>query len=192
MSTGSLGAFALSVGVPNDALAQVQDDAALANVPDEREVHPPAVQSGALSSSAGFDQREAELDPPLTTEELRTAHPDLQVRVTPPPALTVSLRSIYPFQLFGVGLGYDVYALPRLRVSALVSVGGSNAVNDEWRVSFYGDVGLGIVVLRSPTEVVTELKALATPAGRNFRSKRSAVERFVLGAERPPPGSPEG
>ncbi len=183
-------AFALGVGVPNTALAQVQDDAALA---DQPEVRPPAVQSGAPSSSTGFDDRpqtpEAELDPPLTTAELHTAYPDLQVRVTSPPTLTVSLMAIYPFQAFGLGLGYDLYALPRLRLNALMSVGGSPAVNDQWHISIYGDVGIGVVVLRSAAEVVTEIKALPSDAGRKFHSKRSGVERALLGDDEPPPGS---
>jgi hypothetical protein len=43
-----------------------------------------------------------------------------------------------------------------------MSVGGSAAVNDQWHVSIYGEVGVGVAVLRSPAEVVTEIKALPT------------------------------
>jgi hypothetical protein len=187
-----------SPAVPTVALAQVQDDAALADVPDEK---PPPAPAGAPSSTTlsgtGFDdraettnqQQEAELGPPLTTAELRAAHPDLQFRVTPPPTLTVSLTSIYPFQPLGIGLSFDVYALPWLRLDALTSVGGTPTVTDRWRVSLYGETGLGIVVLRSPSQVVTEIKALPTLAGRNFHSKRSAFDRAMLGEEPPPPGS---
>jgi hypothetical protein len=189
---------AACVVVPRLALAQVQDDAALADLPNEK---PPPGQFGERSATrrlnTGFDDRldtpndprETDLPLAMTTAELRAAHPDLEARVTPPPALTVALTSVYPFQSFGLGLGYDVYALPRLRISADISAGGTAVVNDRWRISFYGDLGVGIVVLRSSTEVVTEIKALPTLAGRKFRSKRSAVERFVLGEEQPPPGS---
>src|SRR5437870_9207730 len=74
--------FVLGV-VPRVAFAQVQDDAALADVPDEKT---PPVQGGTPSfttpSATGFDdpaektkeQQEAELAPPLTTAELRAAH----------------------------------------------------------------------------------------------------------------------
>jgi hypothetical protein len=191
-------AFVVGVGVPRVALAQVQDDAALADVRDDK---PPPGQSGAPStttpSNTGFDDRpetptdprEVDLDPPMTSAELRRAHPDLQVRSTPPPALTVSLTSIYPFQPLGLGLGYEVYALPRLRLSTVLSTGVSAVVNNRWRISFYGDIGIGVVVLRSPTEVVTEIKALPTLAGRNFHSTRSAWGRLWLGEEQPPPGS---
>lgn len=194
-------AFAL-VGVPRVALAQVQDDAALANIPPDSpaDEKPPPLQASApstkIASTTEFDDRsttpndpEADLEPPTTTSELRRAYPDLQVRVTPPPALTASLMSIYPFQPLGVGLSYDVYALPWLRLSTTMSVGGTAIMNDQWRLSVYGDVGVGIVVLRSPTEVVTEIKALPTLAGRNFHSKRSALDRFMLGEEQPPAGS---
>jgi hypothetical protein len=183
--------FALTFAVPNDARAQVQDDAALA---DEPAVRPPAVQSGAPST--GFDGRrptieppEAELDPPLTTAQLHTAYPDLQVRVTPPPTLTVGLVGIYPLQPIGLGLGYDVYPMSRLRLNATISAGGTAVMNNQWRISFYAEVGVGVVVLRSPTEVVTEIKALPTEGGRKFHSKRSGVERALFGEEQPPPGA---
>jgi hypothetical protein len=186
------------VGVSRVGLTQVQDDAALADMPEDK---PPPVQSGAPStttpSGTGFDDRaptpsdprEAELDPPTTTAELRAAYPDLRVRVTPPPAVTVSLTVIYPFQEFGLGLSYDVYVLSRLRVMAAASFGGAQIVNDRWRVDFFADVGIGFVLLRSSAETVTEIKGLPTSIGRNFHSKRSGVDRFVLGDEQPPPGS---
>jgi len=197
-------AFVL-VGVPRVALAQVQDDAALADVPpdapaDVPDEKPSPLQSSAPSTKAasypGSDDRsttpndpEADLEPPTPTAELRRAYPDLQVRVTPPPALTVSLMSIYPFQPFGLGLSYDVYALPWLRLSASLSVGGTAIMNDRWRPSGYADVSVGIVVLRSPTEVVTEIKGLPTLIARNFHSKRSALDRLIIGEEQPPAGS---
>jgi hypothetical protein len=190
-------------GVPSVAFAQVQDDAALADVHDDKPVPAPAGAPSSIATTparTGFDDRsettneerqkqEAELDPPLTTAELRVAHPDLQFRVTSPPTLTVSLTSIYPFQPFGIGLGYELYALPWLRLNALMSVGGTPTVNDRWRVSLYAETGIGIVLLRSPSQVVTEIKELPTLAGRNFHSKRASFDRFMFGEEPPPPGS---
>src|SRR4051812_105169 len=92
-------AFVL-VGVPRVALAQVQDDAALADLPPDAPADAPDEKPSPLRSSApstkaasspGSDDRsttpndpEADLEPPTPTAELRRAYPDLQVRVTPP------------------------------------------------------------------------------------------------------------
>src|SRR6185369_11436250 len=109
------------------ALAQVQDDAALAEVPHEPKTSPDAVEHappagypGSASSGtspAADATNEPELPPPLTTTELRAAHPDLEVGSTPLPLFTFGLTSIYPFQAIELGVGDDVYVSPRLRLS---------------------------------------------------------------------------
>jgi hypothetical protein len=174
------------VGLEGVAFAQPQDDAALADVPDEK-----PSRNGSLALAPGFKQQssavaaqqDAEPQPAMTTEELRRAHPDLELRVMPPPTLTVFLTGMYPFQSLGFGLGLDMYALPRLRLSAIGTAGIVGAVNDELRVSLYAEAGVGFVVLRWPGQATAELPSLAT---RSFHSSRTAFDRFMLGDEAPP------
>ena len=197
---GVSGAAALALCCTSQAaLAQVQDDAALADVPHEPkasgdavEHEPPTGYPGSASSDptpATEAPSEPELPPPLTTAQLRAAYHDLEVRSTPMPLFTLGFTSIYPFQTLGFGVGVDVYVSPRLRLSGAVSVGASPVVNDKWNVAFYGEPGIGIVLVRSASETETEIKSLLTTVGRNFHSKRSGFERFMLGPEPPPPGS---
>jgi len=95
------------------------------------------------------------------------------------------LTSIYPLQTLGIGLGTDIYALPRLRLSAIVTVGGSlgGGVNEQWELSLYSGVGIGVAVLRWPGQAVAKLPG---PAAFRFRSKRGTAERLILGEESPP------
>lgn len=179
------------------ALAQVQDDARLADAPEEPKPSRPAVESaspggypGSAASSAGsVTEEEPELPPPLTTAELRATYHDLEVLSTPPPRLTLGLTSIYPFQAFGLGLSVDVYVLPRLRLSGAVSIGASPVTENEWNVAFYGEAGVGVGLVRWASEKETEIPGQLTPIGRNFHSKRSGFEQFMLGPDPFPPGS---
>lgn len=117
----------------------------------------------APSAADAEEQHEEEREPALTTEELRSAYPDLQLQATPPTALTISFTSIYPFQELGVALGADVYALPRLRLSGLFSAGATSDINDEWHGSFYAEAGIGVAMLRWSSEATVELPV---PAAR--------------------------
>lgn len=172
--------FTLGFGVRGIARAQPQDDAALADEPTAKNAWP---LSGRGAPAAA--QQETEAEPPLTTAQLRQRYPDLELRVTPPPTLTLLVpTAIYPFQTLGIGLGFDMYALPRLRLSAIMAIGGSiGGVNGRWEFSAYGELGVGVAVLRWPGQAVARLPS---PAALNFRSKRSAGERFILGEESPP------
>lgn len=119
----------------------------------------------------------------MPTAELRQTYPDLQFRTTPPRTLTIGLTTIYPFQTLGLKLGVDFYVPPRLRLTAISSVGASVDVNGEWRASFYSEVGFGVAVLRWLGETIAELPSAAS---KNFRSKRTPFQRFMLGDESPP------
>lgn len=173
------------VGVQGVAHAQPQDDAALANVRDDSAARTPNSRASSVMSEPGWEPaaHEEEAAPPLTTAELRQTYPDLELRTTPPLTLTISLTSIYPLQTLGLGLGLDAYALPRLRLTAIASPGASVDVNGDWRASFYGEAGFGIAVLRWLGETIVRLPSAAT---KNFRSKRTAFERFMFGDETPP------
>lgn len=178
----------LYLGTEGLALAQPQDDAALADAPDER----PAVSASPVSPTspgnderppAADEQKEADRPPPMTTAELRRAYPDLQVRDVPPLTLGIYVNSVYPLQTFGLGVGLEVYALPRLRLSVMGAVGASQVANDEWSPSFYTEASMGVVLLRGTGRTVAELPSSAS---RHFRSKRTAFDRFMLGEEQPP------
>lgn len=173
-------AIAAGLGGPGIARAQPQDDAALADAPPKKQAWPSSGRS--LGATA---QQEAETAPALTTAELRQRYPDLELRVTPPPTLTLLVPTvIYPFQTLGIGLGFDMYAVPRLRVSATMAIGGSiGGVSGRWEFSAYGELGVGVAVLRWPGQAVARLPG---PDALSFRSKRSAGERFILGEEGPP------
>jgi len=172
--------LALGFGVQGSAHAQPQDDAGLAEEPEKKQAWP---ISGRGAPGAAV-QPETEAEPPMTTAELRQSYPDLELRVTPPPRLTLFLGAIYPFQTLGLGLGYDTYALSRLRLSAVASVGGSiGGVNNQWEFSLYSEVGVGVAVLRWPGQTVANLPGAAA---LTFRSKRGTAERLLLGEESPP------
>lgn len=172
-------AIALGFGVQGIARAQPQDDAALADEPKKQAWPSAGPGRGAAA------QQETEAEPALTTAELRQRYPDLELRVIPPPTLTLLVpTAIYPFQTLGMGLGYDMYALPRLRLSAIVAIGGSiGGVNGRWEFSAYGELGVGVTALRWPGQAVARLPG---PAAIKFRSKRGTAERLLLGEESPP------
>jgi hypothetical protein len=186
------GAFGLSIAISSVGHAQPQDDAALANVPEDKPRAParpgspwPSLQQPRAPVTASVREPEAqpEPEPTFTTEELRQRFPDLQLRNTHPPTLTFGLGSVYPFQAFALGVGFDVYALPRLRLSVVGSLGATPIVNEKWRFSVYADVAVGVVLLRSSSQAFAHLPMLSP---RPRRSTRSTFERALLGEEPPP------
>jgi hypothetical protein len=90
------------------------------------------------------------VDPPLTEKELRELFPDLEVETTHSSPLKVSVGVLAPFQLYGLGLGTDMYVSSRLRVNAIVSFGMTLAhpYRRDWELNTYAEAGLGVVALR--------------------------------------------
>lgn len=120
------------------AWAQPQDDAALAELPKER-----------VSPFHPEMREKVDEGPPLTLEQLHQEYSDLEAQATPRSGLGLFIGGLVPFQLMAVGLGADVYAIPRLRLSAFVSVGMSPTLNRESFVNGYVEASVGVAVLRS-------------------------------------------
>jgi len=91
--------------------------------------------------------------PALTEAQLRAVFPDLQVQTSPSIPFKVVLGIIAPFQLYAVGIGTDLYVLPRLRLNAIVTLGATLAhpYRKEWELNVYGEAGVGVAVLRWPS-----------------------------------------
>lgn len=179
------GAFGLSVAIASAGYAQPQDDAALADVPDEkpRAAAQPGSPWPSLGQRAPAAPPAPDPEPTFTTAELQQRFPDLQLRVTHPPTFSLGLSSIYPFQAFALGLGFDVYALPRLRLSVATAAGATPIVNEKWRFSLYADVAVGVVLLRSTNQTDASIPMLSA---RPRRPTRSTFERAMFGEEPPP------
>lgn len=147
-------------GVAALAQAQPQDDAALA---EEKQSTWPKGRSvwGDPKSSEPEPEPEPDLGPVMTTDELRRAYPDLELRSTPGTTITVGTSTIYPFQAIAFGIALDVYPLPQLRLSSFLSSGFTPTLNDKWRFSLYGELGIGVAVKRWRSETIAELPVIA-------------------------------
>ncbi len=130
--------FGLSLALPRVALAQPQDDAALA------QDKPPGrtVWHNSVKEPEPEPEPELDLEPVMTTDELSRAYPDLELQTTPGTTLTVSTSTLYAFQSIALAIGTDVYALPRLRLSSFLSAGFLNALGNHWNFSVYAEVGI--------------------------------------------------
>jgi hypothetical protein len=154
-----LGLYVISLGLslvlPRVASAQPQDDAALADdKPRGRTLWHNSVKDPE-------PEPEPDLEPVMTTDELRRAYPDLELETNPGTTVTVSTSVLYPFQSIALAIGSDVYALPRLRVSAFLSAGFLNAASASWRFSVYGEGGIGLVVARWQSQTIAHLPVVA-------------------------------
>lgn len=177
--------MASSVCVASITSAQPQDDAALAEVEETRIApsnYSPMSPSGAPPTAATQDE---EIEPPLTTDELRKAYPDLELKTTQTFFLSVIGAGIYPFQAAALGLGVDAYLFERLRLSAVATGGGVPTAGDAWTYSLYGEAGVGFVIARWPGQTVAALPVLAA---RYYRPRRGPAERYLLGDDRPTGG----
>lgn len=178
-----MGLLGAGLTLAPSALAQVQDDAALANVPDDKPTGTSETTSPSNPSPPPPAVDEQDQEPPMTTAELLRAYPDLQLHATPVNHLSVLTGTIYPFQVFGVGLGSDLY-FSRVHVSAVATLGGALVVNDRWAASYYGEFSVGVAVLRwvGPTAAGLPLRPHEYHA-----PPRTPVGRALLGDDRVQP-----
>lgn len=145
-------------GVAPLVQAQPQDDAALA---DEGQSSWPKGRSVWGDPKKPDPEPEADLGPIMTTDDLRRAYPDLELRATSGSTLTVGTSTLYPFQSIALGLGADVYPLPALRLSSFLSCGFTPTLNEKWKFSLYGEAGVGVAVMRWQSRTVVELPVVA-------------------------------
>lgn len=132
---------------PSIASAQPQDDAALADVREEK----PTPTLGAVHREHIADA------PPLSLQQLRQEYSDLEVAATPQSGIGFFLGSVVPFQAFALGLNADLYALPRLRFSGFATLGISPTLNGESMISGYAEGSVGVAVLQSIRETSVNL-----------------------------------
>lgn len=182
------GGCALIIAVSCVGQAQPQDDAALADVPHDKpraanRPGSPRSYSGLSRAQAATPEAEAEAEPTLTTGELRQHFRDLELTVARPPTLTVGLATIYPFEAFALALAFDVYVVPRLRLSLVANPGLAPDINRKWRFSGYADAAIGLVLVSANSQTYASVPLLSK---RPRRSKRSTFERLMLGEEPPP------
>jgi hypothetical protein len=156
----------LSVAVARVALAQPQDDAALADDQDERAT-PRDTMSGSYGSKSA-PEPEQELEPVMSTEGLRRAYPDLELLTTPPPTLTVGMSGVYPFLDIAIGVGFDVYALSRLRLSGFAAGGMTYTVARKWAGGDYAELGVGVTLMRWGSQTTVELPVVAARFHRKY------------------------
>jgi hypothetical protein len=154
--------LAVTLAVPHVALAQPQDDAALAGdyKPQGRTVWHNSVKDPE-------PEVEPELEPVMTTDELSRAYPDLELQTTPGTTLTVSGSTLYPFQSIALAVGTDIYVLPRLRLSSFLSAGFLQTFDERWVFSLYAELGVGVGVARWRSQTVAQLPVVAA----RFRRK---------------------
>jgi len=152
------------LGVPGVAGAQPQDDAALADPPDARPLQSnnagSTVTSGTDPPPPRVDEA-PELEPVMTTDQLRHAYADLELSTIPGSTLTVGISSIYPFQAAALSVGTDSYLLPRLRLSTLFSAGFSPTNTDKENFSVYGEASVGVAAWRWHSHTIAELPVVA-------------------------------
>jgi hypothetical protein len=158
------------------ARAQPQDDAALA---EEGRSTWPKGRSLWGDPKKTEPEPEEDLGPIMTTDELRRAYPDVELRSTPGTTITVGTSTIYPFQSIAFGIGTDVYPLPSLRLSSFLSCGFSPTLNEKWQFNLYGEVGVGVAVMRWHGEKVVELPVVAARLRRE-QSTNTPIARGIV------------
>jgi hypothetical protein len=155
-----IGVWVVSLGLGSAlgpvAVAQPQDDAALAQ--DDKP------QGRTLWHNSVKDpksEEEPDLEPVMTTDELRRAYPDLELRTNPGSTLSVSTGTLYPFQSIALTVATDIYVLPRLRLSSLVSAGFLHTFKNDWQFNVYAEAGFGVVAARWQSQTVAQLPVVA-------------------------------
>lgn len=135
------------------AFAQPQDDARLA---DDGPTKPQGRTLWRVDRKL-----EPELQPVMSTAELRAGYPDLELRTVPGATVTVGISTIYPLQAIAFGVGTEFYLQDVVRVSSFLSCGLTPTVNEQWQFSLFGELGLGVPILRRRSETVVELPIIA-------------------------------
>lgn len=104
---------------------------------------------------------DADDSPRLSPGELSRMLPDLETAEAPPTLLVAPQLGMHvPYQVLGVGLSADVYALTWLRLSALYYFGFSPTHNDVQATS-YAEASLGVRVFARASQTALDLTTRA-------------------------------
>jgi hypothetical protein len=116
---------------------------------------------GLLREQNQASAEDADDSPRLSSSELHRMLPALETDDCPPPLLLAPQFGMHiPYQVLGIGLSADLYALPWLRLSALYSFGFSPTHNDV-RGSNYAEAAVGVRVFGHQSQTALDLTTRA-------------------------------